>query len=166
MRTLLTLCILSFVLSISLFSQDPIQQNNDQQTEERFDHALTVGLLQGGGSLIGVDFEQLIGDRIGVQAGAGLVGFGAGINFHSQATSNSSAVSLQFWNQGTIGDKLSQRVVGITYIHRATTTGFTAQIGLGSVIERGKILEDFYRDKGISDPPIIILMYSIGWYFK
>jgi hypothetical protein len=166
MPTLKTHFILFVMLSAFLYSQDSTQQYVDQPPAERFDHALTVGILQGGGSLIGVDFEQLIGDRIGVQVGAGLVGFGAGINYHFQPTSNSSAISLQFWNQGTSGDNLGQRVVGITYIHRATTTGFTAQIGLGSVIERGKIMEDYYRDEGISNPPDIILMYSIGWYFK
>ena len=160
MSTLKTHFILFVMLSAFLYSQDSTQQYVDQPPAERFDHALTVGLLQGGGSLVGVDFEQLIGDRIGVQAGAGLVGFGAGINYHFQPTSNSSAISIQFC------DKLSQRIVGITYIHRATTTGFTAQIGLGAVIERGKILDDYYRDNGISNPPDIILMYSIGWYFK
>lgn len=123
-------------------------------------------MLQGGGTLVGVDFEQLIGDKIGVQVGAGFIGFGAGVNYHFHPTSASSGISLQFWNQVTGGNKLSQRVAGVTYLYRAETSGFTAQIGLGSVIKRGKILDDYYKDKGITNPPAVILMYSIGWYFK
>jgi len=154
-----------FFISFAL-SQEVVQTQEEQKPAERFDHAITVGVLQGGGSLIGVDFEQLVGDNIGVQVGAGLIGFGAGVNYHFQPTSNSSAVSIQFWNQGISGDKLSQRVLGVTYIYRAETSGFTAQLGLGSVITRGKLMDDYYRDKGVANPPSVILLYSIGWYFK
>ncbi|MDP1676260.1 MAG: hypothetical protein Q8L88_05285 [Bacteroidota bacterium] len=162
-KTTFLFCIVCFSFALS---QESIQVQEEQKPVERFDHAITVGVLQGGGSLIGVDFEQLIGDKIGVQVGAGLIGFGAGVNYHFLPTSNSSAISIQFWNQGTSGDKLSQRVAGVTYLYRSETSGFTAQIGLGSVITRGKLMDDYYRDKGIANPPAVILLYSIGWYFK
>ncbi len=161
--------LISFIFIVAcfshLFSQEQVQLQEEQKPIERFDHAITVGVLQGGGSLVGVDFEQLIGSKIGVQVGAGLIGFGAGVNYHFQPTSTSSGISLQFWNQGSGGDKLSQRVVGITYLYRSEG-GFTAQLGLGSVVTRGKIMDDYYKDKGITNPPTVILMYSIGWYFK
>jgi hypothetical protein len=165
MRPILIVC--SFVVACfsNLFSQEQVQLQEEQKPIERYDHALTVGILQGGGSLVGVDFEQLMGDKIGVQVGAGLIGFGAGVNFHFQPTAASSGISLQFWNQGSSGDKLSQRIVGVTYLYRSEG-GFTAQLGLGSVITQGKIMDDYYKNKGIANPPPVILMYSIGWYFK
>jgi hypothetical protein len=166
MHSIKTIIFYSFVFFSFVFSQEFVQPQEGQKSVERFDHAITIGVLQGGGSLIGVDYEQLVSDRIGIQVGAGFVGFGAGINYHLQPTANSSAVSLQFWNQGSSGDNLSQRVLGVTYIYRAETSGFTAQFGLGSVITRGKIMDDYYKDKGITSPPAAILLYSIGWYFK
>jgi hypothetical protein len=157
--------LISVIFCVVCFSQEQVQLQNEQKPIERYDHAITVGVLQGGGSLVGVDFEQMVGNNIGVQAGAGLIGFGAGINYHFQPTSASSGISIQFWNQGTSGDKLSQRILGVTYLYRSEA-GFTAQLGLGSVITRGKIMDDYYKDKGITNPPAVILMYSIGWYFK
>ena len=44
--------------------------------------AITVGILQGGGSLVGADFEWMFSDRWGLQVGAGLIGFGGAINYH------------------------------------------------------------------------------------
>ena len=101
MRAITVVLLFSLFCCSIVLSQESIQSQDEQKTTERFDHAITVGVLQGGGSLVGVDFEQLIGDKIGVQVGAGLVGFGAGVNYHFLPTSNSSAVSIQFWNQGT-----------------------------------------------------------------
>ena len=163
--------IFKFLLSINiftaviLFSQESVQNQYDPNAVPRVDHAVTVGILQGGGSLIGIDYEHLVGENIGIQIGAGLVGFGAAVNYHFLPTASSSALSFVFWNQGTSGDKLSQRIVGVTYLYRSETGGLTAQIGLGSVITRGKIMDDYYRNKGIANPPAVILLYSIGWYF-
>ena len=42
----------------------------------------TVGYLQGGGSMIGVDFEAVIQNQLSAQLGAGLYGFGFGVNYH------------------------------------------------------------------------------------
>jgi hypothetical protein len=44
--------------------------------------AVTLGVLQGGGGLLGVDFEFMVSPRVGLQLGAGLTSFGAGINYH------------------------------------------------------------------------------------
>jgi len=133
---------------------------------EETDHCYTVGILQGGGSLIGIDYEHRLNERIGVQIGAGFVGFGAGMNVHLDPVITSSAFSLQYWNQGLFGNTLSQRVIGVTYIYRSETNGLTGQLGLGYVATLGKLMVDFYKDKNIPHPPKIILMYSIGWTFQ
>lgn len=61
----------------NLFSQSS-QEN--APTEKR--NSVTVGILQGGGSLIGADIEFMLTDKIGIQLGAGLIGFGGGLNYH------------------------------------------------------------------------------------
>lgn len=126
-------------------------------TEETKKASLTVGLLQGGGSLVGADFEALISDRVGLQIGAGFSGYGAGLNYHLKPGINSSFLSLSYWNQG-IGDSFTQRLIGPTFVYRARKI-FTAQIGLGFVLERGPAYPSH-----LGEPPVI-LMYSIGAYF-
>lgn len=158
MRSVILISFLFFSSIVPSFAQQMESIERPQR------HAVTVGVLQGGGSLIGVDYELMVGDRIGIQAGAGLIGFGAGVNWHFHSTARSSAVSLQFWNQGVSGDNLSQRVIGLTYLYRAEG-GFTFQAGLGPVVTKGKLMDDYYKKKGITNPPALIAIYSIGWYF-
>lgn len=124
--------------------------------------AITIGLLQGGGSLVGIDYEILISNNIGLQIGAGFIGFGASVNYHFKPQVNSSAISFGIWNQGLLGERLGQRILGITYLYRQQRGGLTAQIGLGTVIKVGELMEDFYG----GNPPLVILLYSIGWYLK
>jgi len=97
---------------------------------------VTIGVLNGGGSLIGADFESMIAERMSLQIGFGLIGFGGGLNFHFKPTVMSSAISFGFMNQGLAGDNLSQRLLGVSYLFRHRG-GFTAQLGLGYVLEMG-----------------------------
>ena len=118
----------------------------------------TIGILQGGGSLIGADFEFLLNDHIGVQVGAGIVGFGAGLNFHFKPSIRSNFISLQYWNQG-IGETFTQSVVGGTYVWRGQSW-FTAQLGLGVRVATGEILKGTqYEDTNV------MILYSLGAYF-
>jgi len=148
-----------FIISLALFGTISVAftQGNTTGTEEVKKTSLTVGLLQGGGSLAGADFEALISDRVGLQIGAGFMGYGAGINYHLKPGINSSFLSLSYWNQG-VGDSFTQRLVGPTFVYRARKI-FTAQIGLGFVLERGPAYPSH-----LGEPPVI-LMYSIGAYF-
>jgi len=76
-------------ISTNLFSQE---EQISEQTEKR--NSITIGILQGGGSLIGADMEFLLTDRFGFQIGAGLVGFGGGLNYHFKPSIRSSFISL------------------------------------------------------------------------
>jgi hypothetical protein len=61
--------------------------------------AVSWGFLMGGGSMFGADVEYLFAkNRWGVQAGAGLIGVGAGINYHLKPSISSSFLSVQYWN--------------------------------------------------------------------
>ncbi len=138
------------MISLNLFSQTDIYYELEKRS------CITVGILQGGGSLIGADFETLLSNQFGIQIGAGIVGFGGGLNFHFKPSIRSSFLSLQYWNQG-IGETFAQNAVGGTYVFRGKKW-FTFQIGLGFPLEKGPAMpEDF-------EQPPIMLLYSIGAY--
>ena len=136
---------LLFVFS-SCFSQTQKQNNN----------CITFGILQGGGSLIGADLEFLVTKKISFQVGAGLVGYGYGINYHLEPSIKSSFFSLQYWNQG-FNNSFAQNVIGTTYVYRGEKW-FTAQLGLGKTLEKGPAWPNNLEQ------PKVILLYSIGLY--
>lgn len=119
--------------------------------------AITIGFLQGGGSLIGLDFEALVTDRVGIQAGAGFVGFGFALNYHFKPTIRSTFLSLTYWHQG-IGESFAQSVLGPTIVFRGKRW-FTAQIGFGFPLDLGPALENTDYEQ-----PPFMLLYSIGAY--
>jgi hypothetical protein len=118
---------------------------------------ITVGILQGGGSLVGGDLELKLVDRLGIQIGAGIVGFGAGLNFHLKPTIRSSFISLQYWHQG-VGDSYTQSLLGPNFVYRGKKW-FSAQLGIGFTLENGPGWPE-------SQEPIpVMLTYAIGIYF-
>lgn len=119
--------------------------------------AFTVGVLQGGGSLIGFDLETLITNNLGIQFGAGFLGFGFGLNTHFKQGVRSSFVSFQYWNQG-FGNTHTQSIAGATYVFRGKKW-FTFQIGGGIPVKFGPAATESLRNNKF------ILMYSIGAYF-
>ena len=138
-------------LSFTLKAQGDFKSDYGQH------NCLTVGILQGGGSLVGADLEILITRQFGFQLGMGYVGFGGGLNYHLKPSIRSSFLSLQYWNQG-IGDSFAQNAIGGTYVFRGKKW-FTFQIGLGFPIDKGPAMPDDYVQ------PPAMLLYSIGAYF-
>ena len=138
-------------ITINIFSQISAGYGEEKKS------CITVGILQGGGSLVGADFEALVSNKVGFQIGAGLVGFGAGMNFHFKPTVRSSFISLQYWHQG-FGTGYAQSLLGPSFVYRAPRW-FTAQIGLGYVLGYGPAWTS-----SVAKSPVI-LMYSIGAYF-
>lgn len=63
------------------------------------------------------------------------------------------------------GDQLSQRVAEVTYIYRGGESGLTGQLGLGYVLETGKLMQDYYKKNNVRTTPKVILLYSFGWCF-
>lgn len=93
--------ILFFVLLCGLqsFSQTPDSIPVHSMTTQisNAKTAINIGVLMGGGSLTGTDFEIMLLHRIGIQAGIGIASFGAGINYHLKPQITSSFISLQYW---------------------------------------------------------------------
>lgn len=143
------------LLLTTLFASRAYSQTETAPPEEKR-VAATFGILQGGGALVGVDLEVLATNRFGIQAGAGLVAFGAGLNYHLKPGIRSSFISLQYWNQG-MGSRFVQSAVGPSFVYRGKKW-FTCQLGLGKTIKKGP---QFPADKEF---PPIMLLYSIGAY--
>lgn len=130
---------------------------NGQETTEKFKtNNVTIGILHGGGSIVGVDYEKLLAKSIGLQLGAGFVGVGAGLNFHFKPTIRSSFMSLQYWHQG-IGEGHSQSIVSANYVFRGKKW-LTFTVGLGIPTAKGPAWPE---DKTQSP---VILTYAIGGY--
>ncbi len=145
------------LLFTSGYAQYYEENYEDQLVEEPDRAALTVGILQGGGSLIGADLEVLLTKQIGVQVGAGLIGFGTALNVHLKPDIRSSMVSFTYWNQGT-GQSFAQNALGPSFVYRSKGW-FTAQVGLGKTLQKGPAFpEDL-------EQPSFMLLYSIGGYF-
>lgn len=149
--------IVLFVLLFPFFIYAQSEQKNDTvKVETPKTASVTIGILQGGGSLLGVDIEKMLFKQMGLQAGLGIYGFGAGINYHFKPSIRSSFLSLQYWHQG-FGNSYTQSVIGPSIIFRGKQW-FTAQIGLAYVLEYGPAWPS-----NIQKSPVI-LTYAIGGY--
>jgi hypothetical protein len=119
-------------------------------------NSVTIGILEGGGSLVGFDYEFLVTKSAGIQAGAGIIGFGASLNIHLKPTIRSTFIALQYWHQG-FGTSFTQSLLGPSIVFRAKKI-FTGQIGFGFALEKGPAWPE--RE---TQPPIM-LTYAIGIY--
>ena len=119
--------------------------------------SVTIGILQGGGSLLGADFESLVHNRLGLQLGAGLYSLGGGINYHLSNSIRSSFISFQYSRLG-IGNQFMFSTFGPNYVYRGKKW-LTAQFGLGYVMEKGT----YNPTKMVITP--VQLIVAIGAYF-
>jgi len=136
-------------------------KHNDYMQNKAIDpdfmhNAVTIGILEGGGSLMGADFETLVSKQIGLQIGAGLVGFGVGLDLHFMPSIRSSFLSLQYWHQG-IGNSFTQSLIGPSFVYRGSKW-FTFQLGVGFPLEKGPAYPENTQQ------PSIMLTYAIGAY--
>ncbi len=153
-KVCILICFSVFVLGG--FSQNYVPSTFDSIPEPEKRNCITIGIMQGGGSMIGVDMEFLLIDKLGAQIGAGIVGFGGGLNYHFKPTLRSSFMSLGYWHQG-FEESFTQNAVGLTWVFRGKKW-FTFQIGAGIPIEQSDEMEDKYGDSPF------MLLYSIGVY--
>jgi len=150
-----SIVILLFLLAaLQVAAQGAAKSDTLQVKEPKV--AVTLGVLQGGGGLLGADFEFMVSPRVGLQLGAGLTSFGAGINYHLKPTVRSSMISLAYWHQG-VGDSYTQSLLGPSFVFRARKL-FTAQLGLGYLLEEGPAWPED------TEHPSVMLLYSIGIY--
>ena len=141
------------IVLVALFSVQLMAQRVPSEKKM----SISAGVLQGGGGLVGADFEFMLGNHLSVQAGAGLFSCGAAINYHFKPFINSSMLSLSFWHQG-FGEAHTQSVVSPVYTFRAPKV-FQFQIGMGYRVDEGPNLPEANKRAPV------MLLYSIGVYF-
>ncbi|MFZ4401827.1 MAG: hypothetical protein ACOYO1_17490 [Bacteroidales bacterium] len=144
------------LLAIALFICQFASAQNAELNNKR--NNLTIGLLQGGGSLIGFDYEFMPLSHLGLQAGVGFKGFGCGLNYHFKPWARSSFLSLQYWHQG-IDKTYIQSLIGPSYVYRARKI-FSCQIGIGFLVEKGADYHSAFK----KEVPVM-LTYAVGFYF-
>ena len=136
-------------------ARDPIPDSLIVKPTKR---VITVGLLQGG-SILGADVEFRLIDGIGLQVGAGLIGFGGGLNFHFNPDIKSSCISMMFMHQG-FGNLYFETLFGPAYIQR-WQNGWSAQLGVGFLSEFGPLAADLWE----GEIPTIQPFFGVGYYF-
>ena len=131
------------------------------QTKERVPSekqcTIAVGFLNGGGGLVGVDFEYLVWNKLSVQAGIGAVSFGGAVNYHFKPYINSSMISLVYMHQG-VGDSYTASWLGPMYTFRAPKI-FQVSGGLGLKVGDGPAATSETIKSSAS------LLFTIGVYF-
>jgi hypothetical protein len=147
--------VLIFMVALCVYAQQ-----DDSYSKK---NAITIGILQGGGGLVGFDYEKLIIDNIGIQIGAGLISVEGGLTIHFQNTTKSDAIWIGAWNQGIPGDTNSICYTGVSYIFR-TRKWFTAQLGFAYIPYIGDKAKDTLGSSFNSEKTKFALLYSIGWY--
>jgi len=84
---------------------------------------------------------------------------GGALHYHLKPRVNSSSIALTYWHQG-IGKTHVQTILGSSYVFK-TKKLFTAQIGLGRVVNKGSSYIKTFKRKEYP----IMLLYSIGVFF-
>ncbi|MDR3706188.1 MAG: hypothetical protein P4L28_09805 [Paludibacteraceae bacterium] len=123
--------------------------------------ALSIGAGLGSSTIAGVDFEYMVSKNVGVQAGAGYLGAGFGINYHFFPSIRSSYISLQYWCRG-IGNDVDHgykaSLIGPAIVYRSKSW-FTFQVGTGYILDKGPAYDDGNRNFKFG------LTAGIGIYF-
>lgn len=119
--------------------------------------------LGNGGSLLGMDFESAAPNHIGVQAGAGLIGFDFGVNIHFMPDVRSNYISLQLWHVGAPG-LFSLILASYTYGVRSNG-GVAFQAGLISPIFAYSNSSKKYSGGSASFSFRVFPIITIGYYY-
>jgi len=121
---------------------------------------ITPGILNGGISIIGLDFEVLFGKRIGLQGGVGLTSYGAAINFHlGEGGPRSSFVGFNYYAM-QMGDYLTG--VGPSFNYRSKKW-FYGSVGMMGIMDKGRLWYEGVPQEYQGQEAM--LTYSIGAYF-
>jgi len=155
-----SLVVIFFLVSATCFGQQNDVLFLESQKERM---SINVGLLMGGGSLIGADFEFLVSNRLGLQLGAGISSMGFGINYHLKPYINSQFVSVQYWRQG-FGNNHYASYLGPMYTFRARKI-LQFGIGFGTLLSKGSGGDKTWEIKMIEPTKDFVLLYNIGLFF-
>lgn len=149
----------NLIIILILLTCFKIQAQNDKP-ERKQDALVTIGFLQGGGSLIGCDIEGLVTKRVGLQVGFGLLGYGGAVTYHLKKDDiKSPAIAMNYWHQGLWGSYV-QSLVGPTFVYRAWNI-LSFQLGFGALVDKGPKYDELFDE----EVPLM-LTFSVGIFIK
>ena len=149
MKSVINYSILFLVLfPVLLFSETNSYKKN----------AIILGVLTGGGSLVGLEYERMIYGPLGITIGGGIIGIGAQVNLHFKPSVTSSGVSLVWWNQGIPGNTASQQILGLCFTARLWKW-VHASLGFGYAYWQGAKMAAALKNTKF------MLLYNIGVSF-
>lgn len=145
------------VLFFTLLSTVLIGQINPRMYEGTEQTVIMIGYGNGGGSILGADIETLVSPHIGVQAGAGFLGFNAGVNYHFKPKIHAPYISLQYWYNGISNAYAYQSIgpfIGLRFLKFVNLTA-----GYSYLLDTGPNAINKIEDSKF------VFSYTVGVYF-
>jgi len=156
MKQIVITLLFAFVIHVSFAQENDYYPDKQSDNDKKV--AINLGVMMGGGSLLGVDFEVMPVNRFGIQAGVGLSSFGFGLNYHFKNRINSPFLSFVYWQQG-LKENHYASYVGPMYNFRLKKV-LQFGIGYGIVVDKGPAIQGTKFEDVTS-----ALLYNIGIFF-
>jgi len=149
----------NFLLFLLFIASANISAQYAQDFKPEKTSSITVGLLQNA-TLIGAEFETMAYKDIGVQLGAGVLGYSAGIDLHFDHSIRSSSISCQYFVNNLGGDRIYNSWA-TQFIYRGKKW-LTMRAGLIHLLSSGTDYTPNFYDGQIHG---FFFLLSIGAYF-
>jgi len=114
-----------------------------------------------GGSLLGVEYERRLFDQLAFTAGAGVIGFGGGLNYHFDKSLDSSFLHVGVSDM-IPGD--SGMILGETSLNGRFFGWLEGSLGYAYIIKAGDKFKEDYEKQYKESLPIGTLTFSLAWY--
>ncbi len=153
-----------FVLLVAMFmflgiSAEPLSTDD---TKANKNQAIAIGVgFPIGGSLLGIEYERRLFDQFAFTAGAGLIGFGGGFNYHFDKTLDSSFVHIGVSDM-IPGD--SGIILGEASINGRFFGWLEASVGYAYIIKAGDKFKEDYEENYEESVPVGSLSFSLAFY--
>lgn len=133
----------------------------DLGTKERARHLVAVGYQIGGLTYAGIEYELRLDEYLGVNIGAGIKGYTAGLKIHTNPRRNSPFVHVNYKDRGfgSLGIGALE-LGGKVPFSRKENFGFHGQLGLGKVLTGYPSTE--FRNFGHRPVPAFLLTLGVG----
>jgi len=167
MKNLVT-TIYFLILSHTILAQiTEIEPISKEPHKNKALNMIAAGYQIGGRSYVGFEYEFRFSKYIGLNVGAGIVGYTAGLKFHSCPCRTGPFLNVSFKDGGfgNIGT-MNAEIGGILFfLDKKEKIGLLGQIGVGKIIYISKEMEEKLTKNNQIPNMIISFGVGLGWYF-
>lgn len=138
-----------------------VAMHPDLGTKERARHIIAVGYQIGGLTYAGIEYELRLDEYLGVNIGAGIKGYTAGLKIHTSPRRNSPFLHINYKDRGfgSLGIGALE-LGGKVPFSRRENFGFHGQLGLGKVLTGYPSTE--FRNFSHRPVPAFLLTLGLG----